>query len=131
MSCSVAWRTLTFRRTNPSARSARMPTSLTGPIGAPSPEATRPASIVTSSGETPDPSIWRLQRMQGPRSGIPCRSVRGGCGGAAEHGDQVLVVGAVELVRVGDRSRLAAVVGDLVLRAVRVVRRGAPGLRLG
>ena len=36
--------------------------------------------------ETPDPSIWRLQRMHGPRSGIPCRSSRGGFGGSVSPG---------------------------------------------
>src|SRR3981081_4506386 len=58
-----------------------MPTSLTGPIGAASPDATRPTSITTSSAETPEPSICRLQRMHGPRSGIPWRSLNGGFGG--------------------------------------------------
>ena len=51
------------------------------PIGAASPDWTRPASITTSSAETPDPSIWRLQRLHGPMSGIPWRSASGGCGG--------------------------------------------------
>ena len=32
---------------------------------------TSPASTTTSSGLMPDPSICRLQRMQGPRSGMP------------------------------------------------------------
>ena len=51
--------------------------------------------------------------MQGPRSGMPCRSSSGGFGGsasarrAAQHRDQVLVVGAVELALVGERARLA------------------------
>ena len=54
----------------PSARSARMPTSFAESIGAPSPDSTRPASITTSSGPTPEPSTWRLQRMHGPRSGM-------------------------------------------------------------
>ena len=129
MSCSLAWRTLTLRSTKPSARSARMPTSLAESIGAPSPDATRPASIVTSSGDTPDPSICRLQRMQGPRSGMPWRSSAGGCGGgvraglAPDHRDQVLVVGAVVLVFVGDRTSFAPVVDDLVLRAGGIVGR--------
>ena len=39
-----------------------------------------------------------------------------GAGRAAQHRDQVLVVGAVELVRVGERAGLAAVVRDPVLR---------------
>ena len=47
---------------------------------------------------------------------MPWRSSRGGCGGAVApgarpmHRDQVLVVGAVELVLVGERARFAPVV---------------------
>ena len=57
-----------------------MPTSLTEPIGAPSPDAVLPASIVTASGEAPVPWICRLQRMHGPASGMSWRSSSGGCG---------------------------------------------------
>ena len=38
-------------------------------------------SMSTSSGFAPVPSIWRLQRMHLPLSGIPWRSSRGGFGG--------------------------------------------------
>ena len=37
--------------------------------------------MITSSGITPVPSICRLQRRHGPRSGIPWRFVSGGLGG--------------------------------------------------
>src|SRR4051794_14410327 len=80
MLCSAAWRTFTLRSTKPSARSARMPTSFFAPIGPWSPDFELPASIVTSSAFTPEPSSWRLQRMHFPRFGMPCRSCRGGCG---------------------------------------------------
>src|SRR5262249_7139204 len=117
----------------PSARSARMPMSFAEPIGVPSPAAVLPASIVTASGEAPVPWIWTLQRMHRPASGMMCR-----CGGVrcrvvgqgrTNHLDEVLVVGAVELVGVGDRAGLVLVVRDLVLVAGRVV--GRLGARLG
>ena len=47
-------------------------------IGPPLPDATRPASTTTSSALTPEPSICRLQRMHGPRFGMPWRSSSGG-----------------------------------------------------
>ena len=56
---------------------------------------------------------------------------RGGAGRAAEDRDQVLVVGAVILVLVGDRARFAPVVDDLVLRAGGIVRRRFAGFLLG
>src|SRR4051812_17089151 len=62
--------------TKPSARSAFTPTSFFEPSGAPSPDATRPASMTVSSGAGPEPSIWKLQRMHGPWLGT-----RGGWGG--------------------------------------------------
>src|SRR5687768_17805856 len=72
MPCSFAWRTLMFLSTNPSARSARMATSffVPTPFGPPSPFDASPASTITSSALTPDPSSWRLHRMQGPSSGM-------------------------------------------------------------
>src|SRR5919201_1072794 len=67
MSCSLALWTVMLRNTNPSARSTRMPTSLW------------PAtSTTTSSALTPEPSICRLQRMHGPRLGMPWRASSGG-----------------------------------------------------
>ena len=39
-----------------------------------------PASTTTSSALTPEPSIWKLQRMQRPRLGMLWRSSSGGCG---------------------------------------------------
>src|SRR3954453_13506767 len=62
--------------TKPSARSALMPTSLTELRGAPSPERGSPASITVLFALGPEPSIWKLQRMHGPRFGIPCGSAR-------------------------------------------------------
>ena len=131
MSCSRACRTVTLRSTKPSARSTKMPTSLAcrRPTGRRRPAAASPASTTTSSALTPEPSSWRLQRMQGPAFGMPCRSVRGGLGGgavsepAADDGDEVGVVGAVHLVVVAERARVAAVCLDRVLRAGGVVRR--------
>src|SRR5215210_3207705 len=75
-----------LRITKPSARSAFSATSLTGCPCLRSCErrASLAASIRTSSGLAPEPSIWRLQRLQGPASGIPCRSCRGGSGGLTE-----------------------------------------------
>ena len=71
-----------FLITNPSARSTRKPTSFLepAPLGPPLPAFVFPVSTVTSVGFGPDPSIWRLQRMHGPRSdfGMPLRL---GCGG--------------------------------------------------
>src|SRR3954452_22208792 len=128
MPCSLAWRTLTLRRTKPSARSARTPTSFAvpTPLGPPSPLDASPASMITSSALTPEPSICRLQRMHGPRSGIPWRFSRGGIGGggapglSADHRDQVLVVGAVVLVGVGERR--AGQPGPVAIGAVLVAR---------
>src|SRR5581483_2803951 len=65
-----------LRITMPSARSTFRPTSFFASIGAPLPDSTRPASITVSSAFTPDPSICRLQRMHGPRLGMPCGSGR-------------------------------------------------------
>src|SRR4051812_8579895 len=65
-----------LRSTIPSARSAFRPTSFFEPSGAALPDSTRPASITTSSGEGPEPSICMLQRMHLPRFGIPCGSGR-------------------------------------------------------
>ena len=71
-----------LRITRPSARSARMPTSL---IASDPPRSfawvSFAMSMSTSSGFAPVPSIWRLQRMHLPLSGIPWRSSRGGFGG--------------------------------------------------
>jgi hypothetical protein len=38
-------------------------------------------STSVSSGFAPVPSIWTLQRMHLPLSGMPCLSSRGGLGG--------------------------------------------------
>src|SRR4051794_29067139 len=65
-----------LRSTKPSARSARRPTSFFDTIGAPLPDSTRPASMTTSSGDGPEPSICTLQRMHGPVFGMPCGSGR-------------------------------------------------------
>jgi hypothetical protein len=37
--------------------------------------------MITSVGFTPLPSSWKLQRTQGPRSGMPWRFFSGGLGG--------------------------------------------------
>src|SRR5437016_3654320 len=65
-----------LRSTMPSARSTLTPTSFFDWSGAPLPDSTRPASITTSSGDGPEPSICMLQRMHGPRFGMPCGSGR-------------------------------------------------------
>src|SRR4051794_41987138 len=89
-----------------------MPTSLTDPIGAPSPDAVLPASTVTASGETPVPWICRLQRMQLPASGMLWRSGGGGCGGGpvvrggGQAAAQVLGVGGLEWGGGGDPARV-------------------------
>src|SRR5690349_14590073 len=120
MPCSLAWRTLTFLSTKPSARSARMATSflVPTPLGPPSPLVSSPASMITSSALTPLPSIWMLQRMHGPASGMPWRSMFGG---------EVLVVGAVPLV--GVRERLALVARAVAVGAVLLARGVVGGLR--
>ena len=113
MSCSRAWRTVTLRSTKPSARSTKMPTSFLWPDRRRAAVAglASPASTMTSSALTPEPSSWRLQRMHGPAFGMPWRSSRGGVGGgagvgpAADDGDQVGVVGAVDLVVVATARR--------------------------
>ena len=112
--CSCAWRTVTLRSTKPSARSARMPTSFFEPIAggtAVAGLATRPASIddvvgaharaldlevaADAAAEVGDPVAVPARRLA---ERFPARP-------AAHHRDQVLVVGAVELVLVGDRAR--------------------------
>ena len=116
MSCSRACRTVTLRSTKPSARSTKMPTSFLCPAadGPPLPAPASPASTMTSSALTPEPSSWRLQRMHGPGFGMPWRSSRGGAGTGAgvgpatDHGDEVGVVRAVDLVVVGQRAGVAA-----------------------
>src|SRR5215210_5153340 len=124
-------------RTKPSARSAFTPTSFAAPIGAPSPDATRPASITVSSGAGPEPSIWKLQRMHGPSLGIPCGSGRpvgllsGSCPGPgprADHGHERLRVGAVVLVGIGHRSR--ALLGGRAARARDLALRDGQRVRL-
>ena len=81
MPCSAACAAVRFLITVPSARSTRIPTSFSGSEGPRSFAFVSLArSITTSSGFAPEPSIWTLQRMHGPSSGIPRRFSRGGNG---------------------------------------------------
>src|SRR3954449_11403632 len=67
-----------------------MPTSFAWPAppGPPLPFDASPASTTTSSALTPEPSIWKLQRMHLPRSGMPWRSHFGGFGGGLGPGSR-------------------------------------------
>src|SRR5437763_8207633 len=68
-----------LRITRPSARSARRPTSFFEPIPlGPRGWLLSPVSTITSSGFAPEPSTCTLQRMHGPRLGIPWRLASGG-----------------------------------------------------
>ena len=110
MSCSVAWRTLRLRITIPSARSARMPTSLAGSIGAPSPDCDAARVDHDVVGRDARPLDLEVAANARPEVGDPVpvleRRVRrvGVARLAAQHRDQVLVVGAVELPLVGERA---------------------------
>ncbi len=136
MSCSFTCRAVMLRSTKPSARSARIATSLTGPD--------RPAvagrdppgvddHVVGAHARALDLEVAADAAAEvGDPAPVLERRLRVGArpDGPSDHRDQVLVVGAVELVGVGDRPGLAAVVGDLVLVAARIVGRGGsrPGL---
>ena len=92
----------------------------------------------TSSAATPEPSIWRLQRMHGPRSGIPCRSSSGGFGGSVRRRARGPAPrsgsgrwGSGTATCRTARPVSPRVVRDPVLRAGRVVRRRGPRLGLG
>src|SRR5215208_6058862 len=129
MPCSAACRTFRFRRTKPSARSARIATSFFDPTPLGPPVARLGLARLDDDVVRAHARSFHLEVAADARSvvgdamPIPARRIGRWllAGLSPEDRDQVLVVRAVPLVLVGECARIAPVAGGLVLVAAGVV----------